>query len=115
MSFIEDETIHKIPTMLEAIRLCMHRSGYTTKFVAEYLGIDQGHMSRIMSGNAHFPDNKYRDLMGLCGNYAPLQWLAMKCGFELTRVDERQKRIQEKKKEIALMRKELDDLEANYG
>lgn len=68
---------------LDAIRLCVQLSNFSNEVIAEQLTIDKGHFSRIMQGKAHFPDAKSIDLMMLCGNYAPMQFEAMKCGFLL--------------------------------
>lgn len=81
---VEPELIAKCPTKKDAIRLCIHLSGLTQKTVCSRLGIDPGHFSRIMSGSAHFPDDKYPDLYSVCRNYAPLQWEAQLCGFSLS-------------------------------
>lgn len=68
---------------MAAIHLCVQLSGFTDETVAERLHIDKGHWSRIMRGRAHFPSRKQRALMELCGNYAPVQYLAWACGFDL--------------------------------
>jgi hypothetical protein len=68
---------------LDAIRLCVQLSNFSNEVIAEQLTIDKGHFSRIMQGKAHFPDAKSIELMMLCGNYAPMQFEAMKCGFIL--------------------------------
>jgi hypothetical protein len=76
---------------LDAIRLCVQLSNFSNEVIAEQLSIDKGHFSRIMQGKAHFPDAKSIDLMMLCGNYAPMQFEAMKCGF-LLNLDTREQR-----------------------
>lgn len=72
---------------MDAIRLCVQLSRYSHEAICGILGIDKGHWTRIMQGRAHFPDAKSIRLMELCGNYAPLQFEAWACGFEL--VDKR--------------------------
>ena len=72
---------------MDAIRLCVQLSDYSHEMIASTLGINKGHWSRMMQGRAHFPDTKSVKLMELCGNYAPLQYEAWACGFEL--VDKR--------------------------
>lgn len=109
LTLIDAIIIQKVPSMKEAIRLCINVSGYSQKFVAEYLDIDQGHMSKIMSGQGHFPEDKLLDLMSLCANYAPLQYLALNTGFELSRPDLRLQRIEKLEQEL----KELK--ESSYG
>lgn len=88
---------------LEAIQLCVQLSGLSNERISSELGIDKGHFTRMMQGRAHFPDAKSTDLMQLCGNYAPLQFEAWACGFEL---QERAKdtRIAELEQELAKLR-----------
>lgn len=68
---------------LDAIILCIQLSRRPQKQVAKALGIDPGHLTRILAGLAYFPDQKSIDLMSYCGNYAPMQYEAMATGFEL--------------------------------
>lgn len=77
------ELVVKQPTFAGAIALCVHLSGLEDKEVYLALEIDAGHWSRIMKGDAHFPVNKLNDLMDMCGNEAPLMWLANSRGYGL--------------------------------
>ena len=77
------ELVSRKQTLLAAIVLCVQLSGLDDKEVYLTLEIDAGHWSRIMKGDAHFPVDKLSDLMSLCGNEAPLQWLALKRGYQL--------------------------------
>jgi hypothetical protein len=88
---------------LDAIRLCVQLSTLSHQYICSELGIDKGHFSRVMQGRAHFPDAKSVELMHLCGNFAPLQYEAWACGFDL---QERAKdaRIQELEAELAKLR-----------
>lgn len=70
-------------TLSAAIALCVQMSGLDDKEVYLSLEIDAGHWNRIMKGDAHFPVNKLSDLMDLCGNEAPLMWLAHHRGYGL--------------------------------
>lgn len=70
-------------TLISAVALCVQVSGLDDKEIYLTLGIDAGHWSRIMKGDAHFPLNKLNDLMNLCGNEAPLLWLAHSRNYEL--------------------------------
>lgn len=78
-----DDLIRKCRHRLDAIRLCVQLSGFANDTISRALGIDKGHWTRIMQGKAWFPDTKSVDLMMMCGNYAPMQFEALKCGFEL--------------------------------
>ena len=69
--------------MLDAIILCIQLSRLSHEYVCEQLGIDKGHWSRMLSGRAHMNLKRVNRLMELCGNYAPLQWLAWSNGFAL--------------------------------
>lgn len=77
------ELINELPSMTEAIRCCIRRSGLTDKQVYLELGIDGGQWSRIMNGQAHFPHDRFQDLMRICRSDLPLVWLARKCGYDL--------------------------------
>lgn len=70
-------------TMLGAIKLCISLAGFQAdKQVYGALGIDAGHWSRVMRGEAHFPVDKLTELMDLCGNEAPLIWLTHARGYD---------------------------------
>lgn len=77
------ELVARKQTFLSAIVLCAQLSGLDDKEIYMSLGIDAGHWSRIMKGDAHFPVDKIDTLMSMCGNEAPLQWLAQKRGYQL--------------------------------
>lgn len=70
-------------SLCKAVALCVQVSGLDDKEVYLTLGIDAGHWTRIMKGDAHFPLNKLNELMDLCGNEAPLTWLAHSRGYGL--------------------------------
>ncbi len=77
------ELIRRQKSFINAIALCTQLSGLDDKEIYMTLGIDAGHWSRIVKGDAHFPVNKIDELMTLCGNEAPLKWLANKRGYSL--------------------------------
>lgn len=79
----DGDWISRCDTMLDAIHLCIHLSRIPHYAIAEQLGIDKGHWARMLQSQAHFPPNKLVPLMNICGNYAPVQWLAQKTGHEL--------------------------------
>ena len=90
------ELIRRQKTFINAIALCTQLSGLDDKEIYMTLGIDAGHWSRIVKGDAHFPVNKIDDLMTLCGNEAPLKWLAHKRGYGLQLLKtEAERRIEE--------------------
>jgi hypothetical protein len=90
------------PTMAQAIALCVQVSGLEDKEVYLSLGIDAGHWTRIMKGDAHFPVNKLGGLMDLCGNEAPLIWLSNSRGYGLVMIKtEAERRIEQLEAELS--------------
>ena len=83
---ISDEVISKRSSMREALRLCAELAPIDDKVIAAELEIDPAQWSRIKSGQAHFPDEKYNDVMDICGNEVPLRWLALSRGYGLIRL-----------------------------
>ena len=100
---VQEALLSNCKHRLDAIRLCVQLSSLSNEVISESLGIDKGHFSRIMQGKAHFPDSKSIELMYLCGNYAPMQFEAIKCGFQLFK-DPREQR----KAELLAELKELE-------
>lgn len=101
------------PSMLAAIKLCISAAGFEAgKEVYAELGIDAGHWSRILRGEAHFPVNKLHALMDLCGNEAPLQWLVHDRGYDVSslrfRENELEKSNRELREEVAALRRVLE-------
>jgi hypothetical protein len=94
--------IKQCDTLLDAILLCVHLSKLPHYAVAERLAVDRGHWSRILQGQAHFPTNKMKSLMELCGNLAPLQWLSNACGIPLA-IDEKAMRRANLMRELELL------------
>jgi hypothetical protein len=98
--YVEMKLLGQCETLLQAIHLCVHLSRFPHWVVCERLGVDKGHWTRIMQGQAHFPTNKLTTLMETCGNYAPLQWLAKATGQEIA-IDQRELRRQQLRQELA--------------
>lgn len=98
--YVELKLLAQCETFLQAIHLCIHLSRLPHYAIAEKLGVDRGHWTRMMQGQAHFPTNKIASLMQLCGNYAPLQWLAKATGQEIA-IDQRELRKQQLRRELA--------------
>jgi transcriptional regulator with XRE-family HTH domain len=90
---------------LDAIILCIQLSRLSQGEVAKRLGLDKGHLTRILQGLAYFPDQKSVELMSVCGNYAPMQYEAMATGFELYE-DVRAKKKAELKAALAELEQE---------
>lgn len=98
------DLVAKCRHRLDAIRLCVQLSHLANDTLCARLGLDKGHFTRMMQGRAHFPDAKSVDLMNVCGNYAPLQYEAMACGFQLFE-DVKKKREQELLEELETLRR----------
>ena len=99
---VEDSLIRACDSLLDAIHLCVHLSKRKHYDIAESLGIEKGHWTRIMQGTAHFPPNKMRALQFLCGNWAPLQFQNWEAGFEMYE-NPAAKRKEELLRELALL------------
>lgn len=79
------------PSLLAAIKLCISLAGFEAdKQVYRPLGIDAGHWTRILRGEAHFPVDKLGDLMDLCGNEVPLLWLVHARGYDASHLRKRE-------------------------
>lgn len=103
---VPDDLIRRCKNRLDAIRLCVQLASCSHEVIAESLGIDKGHWTRMMQGKAYFPDHKSISLMERCGNYAPMQFEAMACGFRL---------VEERELEIQTLRAKLAELESVHA
>ena len=99
---VPDALIRSCDTLSDAILLCVHLSKMPRNRIAEALGIDKGHWSRIMQSGANFPENKLRALQFVCGNLAPLQFQNWEAGFEMYE-DPKAKRREELLRELATL------------
>lgn len=66
-----------------AVALCIQLSGLDDKEIYLTLGIDAGHWSRMIKGNANFPLEHLPELMRMCGNEAPLLYLVKEMGYDI--------------------------------
>ena len=105
MRMLPDAWIKLCKTRHDAILLCFNASGLTNSYIAEACGIAQAQFTRITKGVAHFPDKKDDRLMEVCRNYAPMQYEAMACGFQLYQ-DPRAKREAELEAELIAIRRQ---------
>ena len=64
------------PLFVHLVRCSNNVSGLEEKEIYIALGIDAGHWTRIMKGEAHFPINKLNEFCDLIGNEVPLIWWA---------------------------------------
>ena len=102
--FVDAHLIASCENGRDAIGLCMHLSGYTAETLADMLGLSKGYVSKCLSGRGNFPAHLRCKLMEICGNYAPMQYEAMRLGVEI-RDDWKARRLAEIEAERAeLMR-----------
>lgn len=114
MEKLDVATVAKQPSMTGAIILCQTLSGLDDKQLCGKGGVinDAATWSRIKGGSNNFPQDELNRLMNLCGNEAPLIWLANSRGYDLVPQEtewERQYRIEREariatEKENALLR-----------
>jgi plasmid maintenance system antidote protein VapI len=80
---VPEELIQAQPDLLAAVNLCIQLSGLTNQTIAERLGLHDATLSRITHGRANLPLKKLVKLMDICGNRAPVQYLAWRTGMQL--------------------------------
>lgn len=82
---VDIEAVRRQPSMTKALILCADLAGFENdKDLCRVIGMDPAIWSRIKTGQAHFPQDKYVDLMIQARNDVPLIWLADRRGFVLT-------------------------------
>lgn len=82
MQALDLATVRRQPSMSKALVLCADLGGFVNDkdFCAE-MGIDQSVWARIKDGERCFPQDLYERLFEVCGNEAPLMWLADRRGY----------------------------------
>lgn len=110
MQEVDHALVRRQPSLLMAVKLCISLGGLEAdKEVYMPLGIDAGHWTRIMRGEAHFPIDRLPDLMDLCGNEAPLLWLLDNRGYDLHSL---RRKESETERELRLAQERIARLEA---
>lgn len=111
---VSPEVVRAQPSFRAALRLAANASGLEEKEIYLPLKIDAGHWTRMMNGDANFPDDKIEQFMDLVENEIPLEWLAFRRGKGLHMLEgeaERQLRLEREKNErLASENKLLRDL-----
>lgn len=90
-------------TLGGSIALCARAAGLEPKQVQAELKTDKAQWSRWESGAEGIVWPKFEALMDLCGNEAPLLWMAQARGFDLASM---RKRESETQRENRLLREE---------
>lgn len=104
---VDATLVHRQPSMLAAVQLCLQAAGIADKEAHLALGIDAGHWSRVLKGDAHFPLHLLGPLMDLAGNEAPLEWLAHSRGYELRPLEtELERQVREEQERNAALANE---------
>ena len=118
---ISESMITRCKDLRAAIRLCIEVSGIAPKEVAFALGIDSGHLSRMVNTSddpRHFPPERLNELMNICCNEIPLRWQALNRGYGLYRLktelemenEKLRRELEEKNREHAIMLKVFKEL-----
>jgi len=104
---VSEETVRMLSSMAAAIDLCIRASGRDPKTVYMDLEFDKGHWSRILHGQAHYPSGRLVELMELCGNEIPLEWLAWQRGRGTHRLEsELERENRELREQVARMERD---------
>lgn len=107
MQRVDVGSIEAQPSLTAAIRFCQQLSGLGDKEIVGKRGIvtDLAQWSRITrSGQHYFPQDKLNAFMDLCGNEAPLIWLARSRGYDLRPLET------EMERRLRLEREKTDEL-----
>lgn len=83
---VSDAVISRLPSMKAAIKLCAEMAPVDDKVICIELGIDPGQWSRIKSGLAHFPEERFNLFQDICGNEVPARYAALSRGYGLVRL-----------------------------
>lgn len=77
-----DELARK-KTLGTSLELCAELAGFEfDKTLQMALGVDKAQFSRWQSGLEGVCWPKFKKLMLMCGNHAPLMWMLQDCGFD---------------------------------
>lgn len=93
------ELVHAQRSFVAALALAIQVSGLEGKEIYLPLGIDAGHWSRIVKGEAHFPLDKVRDLCDLVGNKVLAEWVAYQVGCQLVMIESEAERLLRRERE----------------
>ena len=83
MQDLDADMVSRQPSLTAAILLCQQVAGLDDRELAKALALDPAQWSRVKTGQAHFPQERLNRLMDVCGNEAPLIWLASRRGYDL--------------------------------
>ena len=99
----------------QALKLAITSSGLEHQHLWKPLGIDKGSWSKIINGQAHFPNDKLQHFCKLVNNTIYLRWLNFQCDHECKpilstleqQLSEANELIKAKDKEIEILLKAI--------
>ena len=110
LGFPSSVTIQEIArkkSLGDAIGLCIEAAGLEPKQVTDKLKMDKAQWSRWQSGQEGVIWPKLESVMDLCGNDAPLLWMNMARGYDLSSLrrceTELERKLREANEKIAQM------------
>lgn len=109
---VSAQLLDRQKNLATAVALCIQLSGLDDKEIYLTLGIDAGHWSRMIKGNANFPLEHLPELMRMCGNEAPLLYLVKEMGYDHASLrpleTETERELRQAREEIARLRAERE-------
>lgn len=111
-SAVTPQEIEREKTLGGAISLCAKAAGYEPKQVQEALKMDKAQWSRWESGQEGVIWPKLQAVMDHCGNDAPLLWMNLARGYDLSSIrraeTETERALRMAKEEIAQLKAERE-------
>lgn len=102
------QEIAREKTLGGAIGLCIKAAGFEPKEVTDKLKMDKAQWSRWESGAEGVIWPKFEAVMDYCGNDAPLLWMNMTRGYDLSSMRRRETELERElrvaKEEVAQLR-----------
>lgn len=112
---LPDALIFNCPKSFRALNLAIQSAHLEQQDLWKHLGIDKGSWSKIINGQANFPNDKLGSFCKLVNNTIYLRWLNFQCGYQCQpilstleqKLEAEQLKSQELEKENKLMRELL--------
>ena len=79
---VPDTLIFNCSRAHRALNLAIQSAGLEQQDLWRHLGIDKGSWSKIINGQAHFPNDKLKPFCKLVNNNIYLRWLNYQCEHE---------------------------------
>lgn len=109
---VQPQEVARKRSLGAAIELCAEAAGYELdKQLGLALKVDKGQFSRWTSGTEGVMWSKLAALMDLCGNDAPVLWMAHERGYDIAGIRKREteleRELRESREENAALRRVL--------